>query len=223
MKYLSLISLSLLTSITLSAATDDWAQHNRYAAANQAVEKAPAVVFIGNSITDKWDDAHPLFFSDNNYANRGISGQVSSQMLVRFQADVIRLQPQIVVILAGTNDIALNNGYIAIEHIVDNVQSMCELAQFHHIRPVICSVLPAAQYPWRKEVENPAEIIRRLNTLLRNYAEQNGIPYVDYYSALVDEQGGLPDIYSKDGVHPIAAGYDIMETIISAEINRLLQ
>lgn len=221
-KHLVGLCLNVLMSITVFAATDDWAQHNRYATANQSLEDSVQVVFIGNSITDHWDDIHPEFFSANHYANRGISGQVSSQMLVRFQSDVIHLHPRVVVILAGTNDIALNNGYIAIEHIAENVQSMCELAQFHHIQPIICSVLPVYQYPWRKEVIAPADTIRQLNAMLRAYAEANHIPYVDYYAALVDERGGLPEIYSNDGVHPISAGYDIMERLITAEISKHL-
>ena len=223
MKSFCITLLTMIVSVSLFAATDDWAQHSRYANANQSVVDTPSVVFMGNSITDLWDNIHPEFFSANNYANRGISGQVTSQMLVRFQADVVQLHPQIVVILAGTNDIALNNGYITIEHIAENIQSMCELAQYHRIQPVICSVLPVYEYAWRKEVEDPAEIIRQLNGLLKTYAEKNNIPYVDYYSALVDERGGLPEAYSKDGVHPTAAGYDIMEPIITAEINKHLK
>mgnify|MGYP004587242141 FL=1 len=223
MKSVSFTILALAASISLGAATDDWTQHNRYAGANQALVDTPLVVFMGNSITDHWDNIHPEFFTANHYANRGISGQVTSQMLARFQADVIQLHPQIVVILAGTNDIALNNGYIAIEHIAENIQSMCELAQHHHIQPIICSVLPAYEYAWRKEVESPATVIRQLNGLLQTYAEKNDIPYADYYSALADERGGLPEKYSKDGVHPTAAGYDIMEPIITAEINKHLK
>lgn len=215
--------LALVVSVSLSAATDDWAQHNRYADANRSLADAPVAVFIGNSITDLWDDIHPDFFAVNNYVNRGISGQVSSQILVRFQADVIQLHPQMVVILAGTNDIALNNGYIAIEHVAENIKSMCELAQYNHIQPIICSVLPAYEYPWRKESDSPAETIRQLNALLKAYAESHNIVYVDYYSALTDERGGLPKAYSNDGVHPTAAGYDIMEPLITAEIDKSLK
>ncbi len=215
--------LALVVSVSLSAATDDWAQHNRYADANRSLADAPVAVFIGNSITDLWDDIHPDFFAVNNYVNRGISGQVSSQILVRFQADVIQLHPQMVVILAGTNDIALNNGYIAIEHVAENIKSMCELAQYNHIQPIICSVLPAYEYPWRKESDSPAETIRQLNALLKAYAESHNIVYVDYYSALADERGGLPKAYSNDGVHPTAAGYDIMEPLITAEIDKSLK
>ena len=144
-------------------------------------------------------------------------------MLARFQADVIQLHPQVVVIMAGTNDIGLNNGYITNEHIAENIQSMCELALFHHIQPILCSVLPVYQYPWRKELVNPAETIRQLNTLLRAYAEQNNIPYMDYYSVMVDERGGLPAVYSADGVHPISAGYDLMETLITKEIEKYVK
>ena len=221
-KRFSFAVLALGICLAATAATDDWAQQERFAADNKSLTQAPTVVFIGNSITDGWDDLHPGFFTANNYANRGIGGQVSSQMLVRFQSDVIQLHPKMVVILAGTNDIGLNNGYIAPEHIVENVQSMCELAQYHHILPIICSVLPVYEYPWRKELANPAEAIRQLNTLLRTYAEQNNIPYVDYYSAMTDERGGLPAVYSEDGVHPVSAGYNVMETIITEEIEKHL-
>lgn len=195
-------------------ATDDWAQHNRFAQLNDTVSVSPVAVFIGNSITDGWDDCHPTFFTANNFINRGIGGQVSSQMLVRFQADVIQLKPQAVVILAGTNDIGLNNGYIELQHIAENIYSMCEIARYHHIRPIICSVLPVYEYPWRKEIKNPTLEIQKLNTLLRNYALQNGITYVDYYTAMADERGGLPWEYSTDGVHPTSAGYDVMEQLI---------
>ena len=118
------------------------------------------IVFLGNSITDGWDDAHPAFFTDNNFACRGIGGQVTSQMLCRFRADVINLHPKAVAILAGTNDLALNNGPIDIPHIAENIVSMAELALAAGIRPIICSVLPVGQYPWRPEVENASGKIR---------------------------------------------------------------
>lgn len=220
MKRLLLSITLLLPLLTLSAA--DWAQHSRYAAANDTLQRRPQVVFIGNSITDHWDDCHPDFFTNNNFANRGISGQVSSQMLVRFQSDVIALRPRAVVILAGTNDIAHNNGYIELRHILENIQSMCELAEYHHITPILCSVLPADAFPWRKEL-TPADDIRSLNAMLQTYAKQHHITYVDYYSALADEHGGLPSLYSKDGVHPNAAGYDVMESIIMKVLRKYAQ
>lgn len=223
MKRFSFAALALLLTVSVFAATDDWAQYGLYTSANQSLTQSPTVVFMGNSITQMWEEAHPDFFTTHNYACRGIGGQVSSQMLARFQADVIQLHPQVVVIMAGTNDIGLNNGYITNEHIAENIQSMCELALFHHIQPILCSVLPVYQYPWRKELVNPAETIRQLNTLLRAYAEQNNIPYMDYYSVMVDERGGLPAVYSADGVHPISAGYDLMETLITKEIEKYVK
>lgn len=223
MKRFSFAALALMLTVSVFAATDDWAQHTLYAPANQALQQPPVAVFMGNSITQMWEEAHPGFFTAHNYACRGIGGQVSSQMLSRFQADVIQLHPQVVVIMAGTNDIGLNNGYITNEHIAENIQSMCELALFHHIQPILCSVLPVYEYPWRKELENPAETVRQLNVLLRAYAEQNNIPYMDYYSAMVDDRGGLPAVYSQDGVHPISAGYDLMESLITKEIEKYLK
>lgn len=213
----------VVLSLSAFAATDDWAQHAHYAEANRLLEQPPVAVFMGNSITEMWNEAHPDFFLAHNYACRGIGGQVSAQMLARFQADVIRLQPQVVVIMAGTNDIGLNNGYISPEHILENIQSMCELAQLHHIQPLLCSVLPVYEYPWRKELVEPSQTILRLNSLFKAYAEQNSIPYIDYYSAMVDDRGGLPAVYSADGVHPISAGYDLMESIIVPAISKYLK
>ena len=168
---------------------------------------------MGNSITDNWAKFHPEFFKNNDFIGRGISGQVTSQMLCRFQSDVIELRPKIVVIMAGTNDIAQNNGYIAHEHILQNIQSMCELAKQNKIRPVLCSCLPAAAFKWRPEMK-PAEDIKRLNEMIKAYAKANKITYIDYHSALVDERGGLPQKYAKDGVHPNLEAYAIMEKIL---------
>lgn len=192
----------------------DWANYGRYAEANARMEKAPEVVFMGNSITDGWDDAHPEFFTENNFACRGISGQVSSQMLCRFQADVIRLKPRAVVILAGTNDLALNNGPIEMEHIVENIASMAELARAAGIRPLICSVLPAGKFPWRPEVKDAAAKIRQLNLLLKAYADEQGITWVDYYPAMDAGDGSMRSDFTHDGVHPLRKGYDRMEQII---------
>lgn len=192
----------------------DWANYSRYAEANAALTTAPAVVFMGNSITDGWDDAHPEFFTDNNFACRGISGQVTSQMLCRFRADVIGLGPKAVVILAGTNDIARNNGPIESEHIVENIVSMAELALAAGIRPIICSVLPAAKYPWRPEIESVPEKIRALNDRLQQYAAERGVTWVDYYGAMDAGDGSMRGEYTKDGVHPTPEGYTVMEGVI---------
>ncbi|MEG2614758.1 MAG: GDSL-type esterase/lipase family protein, partial [Alistipes sp.] len=195
----------LLLPVTLAAQQQtDWANFGRYAKANYVLEVAPTVVFMGNSITDGWDDAHESFFALNNYACRGISGQVSAQMLSRFRADVIELHPLVVVILAGTNDLALNNGYIASEHIVENIASMAELAEASGIRPILCSVLPAKEFPWRKEVKDVALKIRGLNSRLRLYAAERGYTWVEYYEPMAAKDGSLKGEYTTDGVHPNA-------------------
>ena len=198
-----------------TAQSKDWANYGRYAEANAQLKQAPDVVFMGNSITDGWDDAHPEFFTDNNFACRGIGGQVSSQMLCRFRADVINLRPKAVAILAGTNDLALNNGPIEMVHIVENIVSMAELALAAGIQPIICSVLPAGKYPWRGEVEGVAGKIRDLNERLRRYAAERGFEWVDYHAALAAEDGSLRSEYTYDGVHPTRAGYDVMEQVIA--------
>ncbi len=208
-----LLSLLFVAIAATLLAQSDWAQHNRYAAKNDSITTRPKAVLMGNSITDAWAKKRPEFFAANNFVGRGISGQVTSQMLCRFQADVIALRPKTVIIMAGTNDIARNNGYIAHEHILQNLQSMCELAKYHHIRPILCSVLPAAGFRWRPEL-TPAEDIKRLNQMIKAYAKANKITYIDYHSALVDERGGLPQKYAKDGVHPNLEAYAIMEKIL---------
>ena len=194
-----------------------WAQHERYAAQNDSIissnGKRIAAVLMGNSITDNWAKFDPEFFAENNFVGRGISGQVTAQMLSRFQADVIALRPKKVIIMAGTNDIAMNNGYISHEHILQNIQSMCELAKYNGIQPVLCSCLPAAAFKWRPNM-TPANDIIRLNNIIKAYAKANKIKYVDYHSALVDEIGGLPKKYAADGVHPNIDAYKIMEAIL---------
>lgn len=206
--------LALALPLLAAGQQRDWANYGRYAEANAALTTAPAVVFMGNSITDGWDNAHPEFFTDNNFACRGIGGQVSSQMLCRFRADVIDLRPKAVVILAGTNDIAGNNGPIESEHIAENIVSMAELALAAGIRPIICSVLPAAKYPWRPEVESVPEKIRALNDRLRQYAAERGLTWVDYYSAMDAGDGSMRSEYTRDGVHPTPEGYAVMEAVI---------
>ncbi len=200
----------------------DWAQFYRYEAKNDSLTKAPAVVFMGNSITDFWAKTRPEFFAKHNIVGRGISGQVSSQMLVRFQSDVVDLKPKAVVILSGTNDIARNNGLISLEHIVQNIKSMCEIAKSNGIKPVIASVLPCAGFSWMPELQ-PADEIRKLNDMLKVYAKKNKIAYVDYYTPLADERGGLPISLSKDGCHPNADAYAIMEEVVMKTIGKYVK
>ena len=156
----------------------------------------------------------PGFFTSNNFLCRGISGQTTSHMLVRMRKDVVDHHPKYVVILAGTNDIAKNNGFIEVDDIYGNIVSMCEIAKANRIKPVICSVLPVKQYKWRPEVTDCADRIIRLNAMLKEYARKNKITYVDYHSAMKDEENGLPEKWSYDGVHLNGEGYDVIESII---------
>ncbi len=229
MKRILFFYLCLAVCSVHTYAEKTWAQHERYSAHNDTVmarnrmpeygynkaakSRRVEAVLMGNSITDNWAKFDPDFFAQNNFVGRGISGQVTAQMLSRFQADVIALNPKMVIIMAGTNDIAMNNGYIAHEHILQNIQSMVELAKYHRIKPVLCSCLPAAEFKWRKNL-TPAQDIKRLNEMIEAYAKANKIKYIDYYSALVDEHGGLPQKYAKDGVHPNLEAYKIMEAIL---------
>jgi len=209
-------ALSLWLSVETSAQNKkvDWAQFYRYNEANKAVSERPVAVLMGDSITDNWLKMRPGFFTDNNLAGRGISGQTSSEMLVRFRRDVLDLKPKYVFILAGTNDAAENNGKILPENTLGNVISMCELARAHKIKAVICSVLPAGGFGWRPEITDAAERIKELNGLLKEYAKKARIPYLDYYSLLDDGNGALSKAHAKDGVHPTNEGYEIMEAAI---------
>jgi lysophospholipase L1-like esterase len=178
------------------------------------------VVFMGDSITAGWhlDQSFP----GKPYINRGIGGQTSPQMLVRFRQDVIDLQPKVVIILAGTNDIAGNTGPMTLEQTEGNIASMAELAAANGIRVVLCSVLPAFDYSWAPGLM-PAPKIALLNAWIRGYAAAKGFVYVDYHSAMKDERGGLPPALSKDGVHPLPAGYAIMAPLAEAGIEQALK
>lgn len=199
----------------IRAKLEDWPQLGRYAAENAAVPATQdgRVVFYGDSITDAWVKNGGTFFPGKPYVNRGISGETTEQMVVRFRQDVINLHPEAVVILAGTNDIAGNTGPETPEMIEDNFRSMVDLARANHIRVVLASVLPAARYPWRPSVSDPAGKIRALNEWLKSYAAQENVTYLDYYSAMVGPDGGMKPGISIDGVHPNAAGYAIMEPL----------
>ena len=207
--------------------TEDWANLDRYRKANTEL-KTPAkneqrVVFIGNSITDNWTRDHGQFFEANpSYVNRGISGQTSAQMLLRFRPDVIELKPKVVVISAGTNDIAGNRGAISIERIAGNIFSMVELARANNIKVVLASVLPASSYSWSPSVE-PADKIIELNKLIKAYAKENNLVYLDYYTPMVNEEKGLKAELGRDTVHPNAAGYNIMEPLVKEAIQKALK
>jgi lysophospholipase L1-like esterase len=180
------------------------------------------VVFMGDSITEGWHfDAPGGVFAAKPYINRGISGQTTPQMVLRFHQDVIDLEPKVVVILAGTNDIAGNTGPMTAEDTENNLASMAEMAAENHIRVVLCSILPAYDYPWQPGL-TPAPKIDALNEWIRNYAAQHGYVYVDYHSAMKDARDGLPANLSHDGVHPLPAGYDIMAPLVEAGIAKAL-
>jgi lysophospholipase L1-like esterase len=205
---------------------NDWAYLEKYRQANAALP-APApgenrVVFYGNSITEGWAQYFATEFPGKPYVGRGISGQTTPQMLVRFRQDVVALQPKVVVILAGTNDIAGNTGPSTIEMIEDNMASMAEIAKANHIRVVLSSVLPVYDYPWRRGLE-PAGKIVALNAWLRSYAASHGATYLDYHSAMADERQGMKAALTYDGVHPNEAGYRVMASLAEPAIEAALR
>ena len=181
------------------------------------------VVFMGDSITEGWHfDSPGGVFAAKPYVNRGISGQTTPQMVLRFHQDVIALQPKVVVILAGTNDIAGNTGPMTLEETEANIAAMAEMAEANHVRVVLCSVLPAYDYPWQPGL-TPAPKIKLINAWLRGYAAARGHVYVDYHSAMKDSRDGLPANLSQDGVHPTQAGYDVMAPLVEAGIAKALR
>jgi lysophospholipase L1-like esterase len=178
------------------------------------------VVFMGDSITEDWKLEHS--FPGKPYINRGISGQTSPQMLVRFRQDVIDLKPKVVIILTGTNDIMENTGPMTVEQSGESIASMADLATANKIRVVLCSVLPSFAFAWSPGLE-PAPRIVELNAWIKQYAAEKGYVYVDYYSAMKDERGGLPPALSEDGVHPLPAGFAIMAPLAEAGIEKALK
>lgn len=180
------------------------------------------VVFMGNSITEGWAPLFPALFPGKPYIGRGISGQTTAQMLLRFRQDVIALRPSVVVILAGTNDIAGNTGPATLAEIQDNIASMADLARANGIRVVLCSVLPVFDYPWRPGLE-PAPKIIALNSWIRSYALTHGAIYADLHSATRDERDGMNAAYTYDGVHASEAGYRVMSAVVEQAIAAALR
>jgi lysophospholipase L1-like esterase len=177
------------------------------------------IVFMGDSITEGWHLNES--FPGKPYVNRGISGQTTPQMVLRFRQDVVALKPKVVIILAGTNDIAGNTGPETLEQIEDNLASMADLAHANGIRVALCSILPAFDYPWQPGL-TPAPKIDAVNTWLKAYAADHGYIYVDYHTAMKDTRDGLPANLSKDGVHPLPAGYTVMAPLAQAAIDKAL-
>jgi len=223
------------TVTRLETGLRDWPALARYRDDNGKVttpaKNEKRVVFMGDSITDSWDDPrYGGFFPGKPYVNRGISGQTTPQMLIRFRPDVIVLKPEVVVILAGTNDIAGNTGPMTLEAIQDNITSMAELARLNRMGVVLASVLPVSDYektadgqPRRQTTRRPPEKIKALNEWMRNYATQNKLTYLDYYSAMIDDKGFLKDELSNDGLHPNEKGYQVMAPLAEQAIEKALR
>jgi len=231
-KILVAVAALMVTTVNANSQTQpdplrtDWPNLARYRDANAKLPPPAAnenrVVFIGNSITEGWAQYFPAMFAGKPYINRGIGGQTTPQMLIRFRPDVIALKPKVVVILAGINDIAGNTGPSTLEMIEDNLASMTELAQSNGIRVVLSSVLPAADFPWRPGMD-PAPKVIALNKWIKDYAAQRGAVYLDYHSAMSDEKGGMRTGLASDGVHPTEVGYRMMVPLVEEAIARALR
>jgi lysophospholipase L1-like esterase len=221
----ALAALAMLGATT-TLEGQDWANLGRFRAAN-ATLGAPApgesrVVFMGNSITEGWAPLFATLFPGMPYVGRGISGQTTPQMVLRFHQDVIALKPAVVVILGGTNDIAGNTGPSTLEMIEDNLAAMTEMAQANGIRVVLCSVLPVFDYPWKRGLA-PAPKIVALNAWIAKYAATRGATYLDFHSAMSDEKAGMRPELATDGVHPNAAGYAVMASLVEPAIAEALK
>ncbi len=219
-KLLLLLTISCVTSSVLA---QDWANLERFKKENSTImqeqKTAQRIVFMGNSITEGWSNFDPDFFNENQYINRGIGGQTTPQMLLRFRQDVVDIKANTVVILAGINDIAENTGPITLNQILGNIISMCELANQNNIHVFLCSVLPANNFPWQPKI-NPTQKVNELNKMILEYANSKSITYVDYYSKMVDEQQGLIPSYGYDPVHPNLEGYVVMKHILSEVLKK---
>jgi len=222
------ISLLLFANKANSQDWNTFANTSYFAKANLELElhtkNNNRVVFMGNSITEGWVRLRPEFFKGRDYINRGIGGQTTPQMLLRFRPDVIDLKPKVVVILAGTNDIAGNTGWTSLETIIGNIKSMAELANSNGIKVVISSILPAIEYLWKPGLEPSPKIIS-INKTLKEYAKENNFIYLDYFSSMVDDKGGLkvPEYTAaNDLVHPNKAGYAVMEILVEQAIEKAL-
>lgn len=205
----------------------DWPNLGRYHDENAKLAPPAAgekrVVFMGDSITDSWGRRYGKFFPGKPYVNRGISGQTTPQMLIRFRPDVIDLKPKAVVILAGTNDIAGNTGPTTLEAIEGNLTSMAELAKANGIRVVLASVMPVCDYIQPQTARRPPEKIIALNQWIKNYAAKNKLVYLDYYSALIDEKNMFKKEFTYDGLHPNDAGYTAIEPLAEKAVQQALR
>ena len=204
----------------------DWPNLNKYREDNEELAKiknnGDRIVLIGDSITEGWSNFDPEFFTKNNLINRGISGQTSPQMLIRFKQDAIHLDPNLIIVNAGTNDIAANTGPSSPEMIIDNITSMAEIAMKHSINVALSTILPVEKYEWNKNVDDAPERISKVNSALQNYCESNNLLFINYYTAMVNSRKGLKSAYGNDGVHPTKVGYDVMAFVLKNTISGLI-
>ena len=216
--------LFIFISMSETSFAQDWANLAKYETQNNQLPSKQSgekrIVLMGDSITEFWSQLQPEFFTNTSYINRGISGQTTPQMLIRFRPDVLNLHPDVVVILAGVNDIAGNTGPSTNDAIFGNIISMVELAKANAIKVILCSVLPANNFYWRPN-EKAAETIIQLNQLIQSYAKKHDIPYVDYHSAMADAKNGLPKEFSEDSVHPNLKGYQTMQPLLEKAVQKL--
>ena len=196
----------------------DWPNLNKYREDNEKLaetkNRGDRVVLIGDSITEGWSNFDPEFFTRNNLINRGISGQTSPQMLIRFKQDAVHLEPKLIIINAGTNDIAANTGPATPEMIIDNITSMAEIGLKNSINVALSTILPVDRYDWNETIKDAPEMISKVNSSIKKYSERNNLTFIDYYSSLVNNNKGMKSSYANDGVHPTREGYDVMALVL---------
>jgi len=206
--------------------SDDWANISKYQNENELIglpkNGEKRVVFLGSSIFEFWKQKDPEYFNSHSYVDRGISGQISSQLLIRFRQDVINLKPKAVIILAGSNDLAGSKGHVNNETILNNIKSMADLARKNHIKVILCKYLPVYEYPWNKALKGAANQIISLNEAIMAYAKENSFTILDYFTPLVDERNGQKAEFTTDGVHPNLAGYKVMEVVTDEAIRKTI-
>lgn len=225
----AIIALALgAMAFSAEALRPDWINYEKYAESNKEIKALPAdknrVVFFGNSITELWPMRSAAFFTDNGFIGRGISGQTTYQFLSRFREDVVELHPALVVINAATNDVAENSHKYDAEKTMGNIKSMVEIAKANNIKVILTSTLPCSSFGWNTEITDAPEKIADLNDRIKAYAKEQKIPYVDYYSSMLADDGrSLRPEYTNDGVHPVAEGYAVMESLILPAIKKALK
>lgn len=218
---LNFITVSVFAQNTKEQGWIEWANYKKYESQNKELKEKQKgevrVVFLGNSIFEGWSVVSPEFFQGKPYLNRGISGQVTAQMLLRFQEDVAELHPDVLVLKAGINDIAENAGPYDQQKTLNNIKSIVQLAKVNKIKVVLCTVLPANKFVWRPALQ-PADKVIALNAALKDFAKEEGVYFLDLYTAVVDDQKGMKEIYANDGVHPTLDGYKALEPLVEQAI-----